>query len=92
MNIICPICTRDTPDCYQERHHLIPRCKKGKETVLVCKSCGDALHQLFTEKEMKKMYNTIAVILTNEDVQKWVAWVKKKPNDFSICMATKKRR
>jgi len=41
---------------------------------------------------MEKMYNTIAVILTNEDVQKWVAWVKKKPNDFSICMATKKRR
>lgn len=92
MNIICPICTRDTPDRFQERHHLVPKCKKGKETVLVCKSCGDMIHKIFTEKELEKVYNTVAAILTHEDVKNWVNWVRKKPNDFSICMATKKRK
>ena len=92
MNIICPICTRDTPEPYQEKHHLIPRCRKGKETILVCKNCGDILHQLFTPKQMEKMYNNLGAILSNSDVQTWIAWVRKKPDDFSICMATKKRK
>jgi len=95
MNIECPICTRDVPERYQEKHHLTPKSKGGskKETVLVCCNCGDMLHKLFTNKELKKKYNTIEAILSHPDVQKWVSWVKeKKPNDFSVCMATKKRK
>jgi len=91
-NIDCPICKRDTPPNYQEKHHLTPKSKKGKETVLVCCSCGDMVHKLFTLKELKKTYNTIEKILTHEEVQKWIEWVQKKPTDFSICMARKKKR
>lgn len=90
--IVCPICKRNTPHIYVEKHHLVPKAKKGKETVLLCKNCGDILHQLFTNKELEKTYNTIPAILANEDVQKWVSWISKKPSDFSICMASKKRR
>jgi len=50
------------------------------------------LHNLFTNKELKKKYNSLETILANKDVQNWIKWIKKKPNDFVICMATKKRR
>lgn len=88
----CPICTRITPKQFQHKHHLIPKSKKGKEIVLLCDSCGKMLHNLFTNKELKKKYNSLETILANKDVQNWIKWIKKKPNDFVICMATKKRK
>jgi len=90
--IECPICTRDTPACYQERHHLVPRAKKGKITIRICCNCGDMLHKLFTNKELAKKFNTLEKILAQPEVQKWIAWVKNKPDDFSICMKAKKKR
>jgi len=91
-NIICPVCKRNIPPCYQEKHHLIPKQKKGKETINLCCNCGDMLHKLFTNKELIKKYNTLEKILANSEVQNWIKWICKKPNDFSICMATKKRK
>jgi len=97
--IECPICKRDTPNCYQEEHHLIPRSirkrkkykklpelKKGQDTITVCCSCGDQLHKLFTVKELADDFRTIVAIVANEEVQNWVKWIKKKPDDFSIGM------
>ena len=91
-NITCPICRRDTPADSQEKHHLVPKAKQGKITILLCRSCGDMLHQIFTNKELAKKYNTLETILADERVQKWAEWIKKKPDDFTICMARKKRR
>ena len=90
----CPICKRLVPDNCQERHHLKPRTKGklGKETVTVCLSCGDQLHKLFSLKELDRDYNTVEKIVANEKVQKWVAWISKKPLEFSICTSSKKRR
>jgi len=88
----CPICDRKTPECFVERHHLIPKSKKGKETVNVCVSCGDMLHKVFSIKEMEKEYNTIEKIKEREEIKKWVSWIQKKPNDFSVCMKNKKGR
>ena len=91
-NIDCPICKRDIPPEYQEKHHITPKCKKGKVKVPVCCTCGDMVHKLFTNKELEKQYNSIEKISEHPDVVKWVNWVSKKPYDFSVCMATKKRR
>ena len=90
--IECPICTRITPKDFWHKHHLIPRSKKGKQTLLLCDSCGKMLHQLFTNKELKNKYNTLEKLLAHEDVQNWIAWIKKKPNDFTVCMASKKKK
>jgi hypothetical protein len=88
----CPICDRITPLQHREKHHLTPKCKKGKETVVVCRCCGDMTHKLFSISELNRQYSTIDEIKKNEDVQKWIKWISKKPNDFSVCMATKKRK
>ena len=90
--IECSICNRLTPPQYQEKHHLIPKSQKGKETIIVCCNCGDILHKLFSNKEMEKIYNNLDAILYNDDVQKWIKWIKKKPNSFSVCMKNKRRK
>jgi DNA-directed RNA polymerase subunit N (RpoN/RPB10) len=90
--IECLICGRITPKEFQEKHHLTPKAKGGKNTILVCCSCGDMVHKLFTNKELARKYNTLEAILLNEDVQNWVNWVNKKPEDFTICMKNKKRK
>ena len=102
---ICSICKRETPINLSESHHLIPRgiasrnkyakmpqLERGRETIIVCGDCGNILHKLFTEKELGDNYNTLEKILANEQVQKWIGWIQKKPNDFNICMKTKKKR
>jgi len=88
----CQICQRETPEHYLEKHHLVPKAKHGAslDSIIVCKNCGDILHQLFTNKELAKEYNTLDKILKNEKIKKWVKWIQNKPNDFSVCMKRKK--
>jgi len=89
---ICAICDRKVPYYYQERHHLIPKAKKGKhkETINVCIDCGDQLHALFSLTELKEVYNTLEALKASEKVNKWVKWISKR-NDFgSVCMKLKK--
>lgn len=91
MNV-CPICSRQIPDGYCEKHHLTPKMYKGDETIIVCNCCGDMLHQLFTNKELKNELNTLESIVADPKVQKWANWISKKPNSFSVCVKKKKRK
>jgi len=86
----CSICNRDTPEEYIEKHHLVPKAKKGKETIDVCCDCGDQIHQLFTNKELKNKFNTLEKLLAEPQIQGWVKWVQAKR--FGITMARKKGR
>lgn len=91
-DITCPVCERPTPADFVERHHLVPRAKKGKETVSVCIDCGDMLHKLFTVKELAKVYNSVEKIKANPKVQNWAKWIQRRPFVYGITMRTKKRR
>lgn len=88
----CQICQRPTPIEHLEKHHLIPKAKHGAklDTIFVCSCCGNQLHLLFSNKQLAKEYNTLEKILANEKIQKWVKWIRNKPNDFSVCMRRKK--
>ena len=70
--MLCQICGRETPEDFLEKHHLVPRCKKGKDIIDVCIDCGNQLHLIFSIKQMEYFYNTLEEILANEKVQKWV--------------------
>jgi len=87
----CPICRREVPEAYLEKHHLVPRAKQGKDTVFLCCDCGDQLHKLFTNKELEKELNELAKLLANEKVRKWVKWIRKQKS-FGFCMKSKKRK
>ena len=77
----CPICGRG-PDDTLDEHHLIPKSKKGKETVRLHRSCHDFLHATFTENEMRDYYNTIETLTSDERVKKFGNWMSKKPHNF----------
>lgn len=81
----CPLCGREMIEGSSiDKHHLIPKLKGGKETVLLHKICHRKIHSLFKENELKNQYNTIEKLLSNEDIQNFVKWVKNKPPEFYV--------
>jgi 5-methylcytosine-specific restriction endonuclease McrA len=88
----CAVCKREiTHIKYSEDHHLVPRCKKGKNTILVCVDCGNQIHNLFSIQELTKSYNTLESLLADQKVQKWIQWIKNK-KEFGFCMKVKKKK
>jgi len=88
----CSICKREIPHGrYSENHHLVPHCKKGKDTILVCIDCGNQIHNLFSIQELTKSYNTLESLLTDLKIQKWVQWIRKR-KEFGFCMKIKKKK
>ncbi len=74
-------------------HHLIPATFKGKEKIVLHKICHAKLHSAITEREMEHYYNTVERLLEHEEIQKFVKWVKKQPDDFySKNKETKERK
>jgi hypothetical protein len=63
---------------------MVPLSQGGKnsEIVLMHNICHNKVHAVFTEKELARSYPTVEKLLENEEIQKFVNWVKKKPLDF----------
>lgn len=79
----CPICDREMwkgPSI--DKHHLIPKCKGGKETEYMHKICHRKIHSIWSEKELARDYNNPETIKEHEEMQKFIKWVKKKEPDF----------
>ena len=85
----CRICKRAVLKQFLEKHHLVPKAKKGKEIILVCCDCGNQIHKLFSIKELTKQYNSLEKLLNNEKIQRWIEWIRKR-KEFGICMKAKK--
>lgn len=79
----CPLCDRKMikgPSV--DRHHLIPKSRKGKETVLIHLICHRKIHSVFTEKELATKYSTIEKLKNNEEIANFILWVKNKHPEF----------
>lgn len=84
---VCPLCEREIPPSQADEHHLVPRLKGGKETSSLHRVCHRQIHALFTEAELGQRYNTVEALLEVPEIQKFVKWVRTKPNEF--CDGTK---
>ena len=75
------------------RHHLIPRARhrnrrarrsfdrremKGR-IALVCRPCHNQIHDLYSEKELERSFNTLDALKNDDRIQRFVEWVRKKP-------------
>lgn len=78
---LCPLCSRPIGDVW-DKHHLIPKSRKGKDVVIIHRICHNKIHSVFTEKELEQHYHTIERLLEHEDIQKFVKWVSKKDPNF----------
>lgn len=81
---ICSLCGRDIPEGTFNFHHLIPKAYDGKETIKLHYICHDKIHHTFSEKELSTYYHTIERIKQNEQIEKFIKWISKKPPNFYI--------
>ncbi|MDV4169910.1 HNH endonuclease [Rhodovulum sp. FJ3] len=82
---ICPLCQRPIPpEAKQSQHHLIPKLRGGKggETVLLHQICHNEIHATLTETELARSYHTIDALRSHPRLEKFIAWVGKRPPAF----------
>lgn len=88
--MVCALCDRDA---FVDQHHLIPKsrwkrvCKvttydQRRETVDLCISCHAHVHNTFTVTELARKYNTVEKLAEEEEIQKFVVWIRTKPANF----------
>ena len=46
------------------------------------KICHDKIHAVFTEMELKKHYNTIEQLQQNEEIARFIKWLRKKEPQY----------
>lgn len=89
----CPLCGRDmVAGSSVNRHHLLPKCKGGRETVLMHRVCHRKIHSLFSEKELESSYATADALLEHPDIKAFVLWLVGKPAEFYVSSSTSKRK
>lgn len=90
----CALCGRDIPpDVPQSLHHLIPKLKGGKggATVLLHHICHKEIHASLSEAELARQYNTPEALRSHPRLEKFIAWVAKRPPSFSSKVPGKRR-
>jgi len=82
IDVVCPICARAIPESQKDAHHLIPKSKGGKNSEYLHRICHRQIHALFTETELAVQFNTAAALQEHPEMQRFIQWVKSKPNHF----------
>lgn len=94
--IECGLCKREVSST--TKHHLVPRTrhrnKKNKKDfsrddvrsrlVNLCRPCHKFLHVTFTEKKLERDFNTVERLLADPEVEKFVNWIKNKPDGVTV--------
>ncbi|HXI72477.1 MAG TPA: hypothetical protein VNN22_19210 [Verrucomicrobiae bacterium] len=78
MDDTCVFCLRKVPT---RGHHVVPRCKGGREIAPTCHSCEDFIHQTWTHNELRDDFNTVEKIRTDERFQKFLRWLYKQKTE-----------
>ena len=81
----CPLCGRPlVPGVSVNQHHLVPRSRKGRETVALHRICHSAIHAALSEKELARGYHTIEQLRDHPQLSRFIAWVQTKPPEFWV--------
>ena len=90
--IRCPICRNRYRPAEMSRHHLVPKSRRGRETVWLCRHCHRQIHALFTEKELERRYDTIDKLLAADEMQSWIRWIRRHKPRSRIRAVTSRRK
>ncbi len=77
----CPLCERSMLLHNLTKHHLTPKSCGGRMTEKICRTCHRQIHALLTNKELEKKLNSVEDLKENEEIQKYLGWVKNKNPD-----------
>ena len=92
----CELCGREISAL--TRHHLIPRTRHAnkrnkrefdraevkRRIAWFCRPCHDHVHALFTEKELERHFNTVAMLAAHPEVSRFLNWIRRKPDGFRV--------
>jgi len=78
MDEICVFCLRKVPT---RGHHVVPRCKGGREVAPTCHSCEDFIHKTWTHNQLRDDFNTVEKIRADEQFQKFLRWLYKQKTE-----------
>lgn len=90
--LVCPICLHEYDRKQLTRHHLVPKSRKGKVTILICAACHKQIHAIFSEKELEARFNTIESLVEAEEFLPWVTWIRKRKPTKHIRVSRSGRR
>lgn len=75
----CPLCNREL--ILPSDHHLKPKCRGGKRDeenmLLICRDCHDAVHALFSNKQLESEFDSVEALMANERFAKTVKFISK---------------
>lgn len=77
---ICPLCDRPL-GINREKHHIIPKARGGRETVLIHPICHRKIHKVFSNKELEHL-GTLTALKDHEDIHIFIKWLRGKDPDF----------
>jgi hypothetical protein len=74
----CALCERFVRKT--SRHHLVPKSLGGREMVDLCAACHSTLHHFFRNQTLAKELHTIESLQQNEEIARYLKWVRKQPD------------
>lgn len=78
MDDTCVFCLRAVPT---RGHHVVPRCKGGREIAPTCHSCEDFIHKTWTHNQLRNDFNSVAKIRADDRFQKFLRWLYKQKSE-----------
>jgi len=72
---LCPLCKR--PNLHPTDHHLVPKCRGGKDTLTLCRDCHRAVHEVFPNKELEKEFNTVEALMGDDRLRRMISFIAK---------------
>ena len=75
----CAMCGRHIPPKQRDLHHLIPKSRGGKITILLHRLCHRQIHAFLTIAELEKDYPTIESLQQHPKLAGFIIWVQNKP-------------
>jgi len=75
-------------------HHLVPKEEGGRysQTVPLCQPCHSTIHNEFSNKELKKAFNSIAALRSAERLQTYLHWIRNSRVEYIKNKNRRKRR
>ncbi|WP_144451594.1 HNH endonuclease [Halalkalibacter nanhaiisediminis] len=88
----CELCARVEVEL--TRHHLTPREEGGAHlpTAELCIPCHKQIHALYTNAELAERLMTIERLREDEQMKKFIQWIRKQPAMTLIKMRKSKER
>ena len=89
----CPLCGRPMiAGASVDRHHLVPRTEGGRTSVWMHRICHRKIHSVLDERSLARDYATAEALRRHPDIAAFVAWVRKRPPEFTSRTEPRRRR